>query len=83
MTKKPGDKGTSTPIGTVLMSNGRGGTTYGITTSSKKSRGNNGGNNGNSGGNNINVGIYCCCCTRGGGSASLTVPEYIEEEIVL
>ena len=79
MSKKPGNKPTSTPIGSTLMSMSQDKSTYGITTSSK----NRGGYNGNSGGNNVNVGVYCCCCTRGGGSASLTMMEYIEEEVVL
>ena len=72
MSKKPGNKPTSTPIGSTLMSMSQDKSTYGITTSSK-----------NRGGNNVNVGVYCCCCTRGGGSASLTMMEYIEEEVVL
>jgi hypothetical protein len=72
-----------TSIGSTLNGNSQDKSTYGITTSSKKRGGNSGGNNGNSGGNNFNIVVYCCCCARGGGSASLTMAEYIEEEIVL
>ncbi|MTS07494.1 hypothetical protein [Streptococcus parasanguinis] len=82
MSKTP-DKPTSIFIGSTLNGNNQGKSTYGITTSSKKRGGNSGGNNDNSGGTNINIGLYCCCCSRGGGSASLTMAEYIEEEIVL
>ena len=82
MSKTP-NKPTSNSIGSTLNGNSQGKSTYGITTSSRKRGGNSGGNNGNSGGYNINIGVYCCCCSRGGGSASLTMAEYIEVEIVL